>query len=89
MKKVKRGNTYAISKNDAIFKLWSGVNRTPIRNVKLASVKDIGRKRIKKRHNFFKIFEIKKEISKNLSLMPFENYVFLRRTVFEVLLLNT
>lgn len=53
LKQVKRGNTYAIPKNDATFKLWSGVNKIPIRNVKLASIKDIGRKRIKKRHNFF------------------------------------
>ena len=53
LRQVKRGNTYAIPKNDTNFSRWSGVNKTPIKNVKLTSVKDIGRKRIKKRHNFF------------------------------------
>ncbi len=53
LRQVKRGNTYAIPKYDANFSRWSGVNKTPIRDVKLTSIKNIGCKRIKKRHNFF------------------------------------
>lgn len=53
LKQVKRGNTYAIPKYDTNFSRWSGINKIPIKNVKLNNIKDIGKKRIKKRHKFF------------------------------------
>ena len=53
LKQVKKGNTYAIPKYDANFPRWSGVNKMPIRNVNIKDIQSIGKKRIKKRHNFF------------------------------------
>ena len=53
LKQVRKGNTYAIPKYDANFSRWSGVNKKPIRNVKLSNIQDIGKKKIKKRHYFF------------------------------------
>lgn len=53
LKQVKRGNTYAIPKYDTNFSRWSGINKVPIKNVKLNNIQDIGKKRIKKRHRFF------------------------------------
>lgn len=53
LKQVRKGNTYAIPKYDANFPRWSGVNKKPIRNVDIKDIQGIGKKRIKKRHNFF------------------------------------
>lgn len=53
LKQVKRGNTYPLPKYDTNFRLWSGINKTPIRNVPINKVEDIGKKKIKKRHHFF------------------------------------
>ncbi len=53
LRQVKRGNTYVIPKTDANFRLWSGVNIIPIRNVRIDRIEDIGKKKIKKRHYFF------------------------------------
>lgn len=50
---VRKGNTYPIPKRDANFTLWSGVNKTPIKNVPISKLKDIGKKSIKKRHHFY------------------------------------
>lgn len=50
---LKKGNTYCIPKYDANFSRWSGITRKPIKNVKISSIKDIGKKKIKKRHHFF------------------------------------
>ena len=53
LKHVKRGNTYSIPKYDSNFTRWSGINKTPICGVQVASLVDIGKKKIKKRHHFF------------------------------------
>lgn len=53
IKHVRKGNTYSIPFYDANFKLWTGVNKKPIRNVKISEIKNIGRKKIKRRHLFF------------------------------------
>ena len=53
LKQVKKGNTYSIPKYDSNFSRWSGINKKPIKNVKISSIKDIGKKKIKKRHHFF------------------------------------
>lgn len=53
LKQVRKGNTYAIPKYDTNFSRWSGINKNPIRNVRISDIRDIGKKRIKKRHNFF------------------------------------
>lgn len=53
IKQVRNGNTYAIPKYDSNFSLWSGVNKTPIKNVKISRITNIGKKKIKRRHNFF------------------------------------
>lgn len=53
IKQVKKGNTYPIPFYDANFTRWSGVNKTPIKNVEQKHIKEIGKKKIKKRHHFF------------------------------------
>ena len=53
LSQVRKGNTYPIPKYDANFKLWSGVTKTPIKNVKTNKISNIGSKRMKKRHFFF------------------------------------
>lgn len=53
LKQVKKGNTYAIPKYDTNFTLWSGVNKTPVKHVKIDKIQDIGKKKVKQRHNFF------------------------------------
>ena len=53
LSQVKKGNTYPIPKYDANFKLWSGVTRKSIKDVKTDRIIDIGKKGIKKRHFFF------------------------------------
>ena len=53
IRQVKRGNTYAIPKYDANFSRWSGVNKMPIKDVKIVKIKDVGKKKVKRRHNFF------------------------------------
>lgn len=53
LKQVRKGNTYALPKYDTNFSRWSGVNKKPIQNVKISNIKDIGKKKIKKRHYFF------------------------------------
>ena len=50
---VKKGNTYPIPKYDANFTVWSGINKTPIKNVLVSKIKDIGKKQVKTRHLFF------------------------------------
>lgn len=52
IRQVKLGNTYPIPKKDASFTRWSGINKTPIRNVKLSDIQDIGYKKIRNRHKF-------------------------------------
>lgn len=53
IKNIKKGNIYPIPKKDSNFQLWSGVSFNPIKNVKIKDIKDIGKKKIKKRHRFF------------------------------------
>ena len=53
IKHVRKGNTYPIPFYDANFKLWTGVNKTPIRNVQIDKISNIGKKKIKRRHLFF------------------------------------
>lgn len=53
LKQVKKGNTYVIPKYDANFSLWSGVNKKPVKAVKLSCIQDLNKKKIKKRHRFF------------------------------------
>jgi hypothetical protein len=50
---IKKGNTYAIPFKDANFTKWSGINHTPIQNVKISDIQKIGNKKIKRRHHFF------------------------------------
>ena len=50
---VRNGNTYPIPIRDANFSRWSGINADIIRGVKIKSIKNIGVKRIRKRHNFY------------------------------------
>lgn len=50
---VRIGNTYPIPVNDSNFSRWSGINADVIRGVKISKVKQIGFKRIRKRHNFY------------------------------------
>lgn len=50
---VKRGNTYALPLFDTNFVRWSGVNKKPIKNVDITKIQDIGKKKIKRRHDFF------------------------------------
>lgn len=52
-KQVKKGNTYPLPQTDTNFSRWSGINKVPIKNVNINSILDIGKKKIKKRHNFF------------------------------------
>lgn len=52
--KVKRGYLYPIPKNDADFSLWSAINLDGnIKGVKIADIKNIGSKSMKRRHKFF------------------------------------
>lgn len=53
IKQVKKGNTYSIPKYDTNFSRWSGINKKPIDGVPIDKIQDIGKKKIKKRHNFF------------------------------------
>lgn len=53
IKQVRNGNTYVIPYRDANFSLWSGINKTPIKGVKISNIEDIGKRKIKRRHNFF------------------------------------
>lgn len=53
LRHVKYGDTYSIPIVDSNFTRWSGINKTPIKNVKSNMIKDIGKKKIKKRHFFF------------------------------------
>ena len=50
---VRKGNTYSIPKYDSKFTQWSGVNKTPIYNVEVNKLMDVGKKQIKRRHHFF------------------------------------
>ncbi len=50
---VRKGNTYSIPIYDANFSRWSGVTKTPIKNVRVDKIKNIGCKKIKKRHYFY------------------------------------
>ncbi len=52
--KVKRGYLYPIPKNDTDFSRWSAINLDGnIKNVKISKIKNIGSKKIKRRHKFF------------------------------------
>lgn len=53
IRQLRKGNTYSIPKCDANFTRWSGINKTPIKNVKIINILDIGSKVIKKRHYFY------------------------------------
>lgn len=54
IEKVKRGYLYPIPKKDADFPLWSAVNLDGnIRGVKIADIKNICSKSMKRRHKFF------------------------------------
>lgn len=50
---IRKGNTYSIPIYDANFSRWSGVTKTPIKNVCVDKVKNIGCKKIKQRHYFY------------------------------------
>lgn len=54
LEKVKRGYLYPIPKKDADFPLWSAINLDGnINGVKIADIKNIGSKSMKRRHKFF------------------------------------
>ena len=50
---VRKGNTYPIPVYDSNFKKWSGVTKTPIKNVQIDKIESIGNKKIKRRHIFY------------------------------------
>lgn len=52
LKQVKKGNTYPITKVDSTFSRWSGINKGVIHNVPVNKIEDIGKKKIKRKHNF-------------------------------------
>lgn len=52
--KVKKGYLYPVPKDDSNFKLWSAVNLDGnINDVKISDIKDIGQKKMKRRHSWF------------------------------------
>ena len=53
LKQVKRGNTYSVPKDDSNFSRWSGINKTPICDIDVSKIQDIGKKKIRTRHKFF------------------------------------
>ena len=53
LKHVRKGNTYAIPFYDSNFSKWSGVTKTPIDNVDLNALKNVGIKKIKRKHKFY------------------------------------
>ena len=53
LRHVRKGNTYPIPFYDANFSKWSGITRKSINNVLVADIKDIGKKKIKRRHKFY------------------------------------
>ena len=53
LKQVKKGNTYSLPKYDTEFTKWSGVNHGVIKNVNISDIKNIGCKRIRRRHFYY------------------------------------
>ncbi|CDE19581.1 unknown [Acidiphilium sp. CAG:727] len=54
LRKVRDGKIYAIPKSDANFSRWSAINLDGnIKNVNISKIKNIGSKKIKRRHKFF------------------------------------
>ncbi len=53
LKQVRNGNIYVIPKKDATFTRWSGVNCNAIKNIPVANILDIDKKKLRKRHRFF------------------------------------
>lgn len=54
LNKVKRGFLYPIPRSDGNFPQWSAVNLDGnIKNIPVERIKDIGKKRFRKRHKFF------------------------------------
>jgi hypothetical protein len=53
LRHVRKGNIYSIPVYDANFTRWSGITKSPIRDVKITDIKDIGKKKIRARHKFF------------------------------------
>lgn len=53
IKQVKQGNTYALPLFDTTFTRWSGINKKPIKDVPINKIQDIGKKKVKRRHDFF------------------------------------
>lgn len=53
LSQVRKGNTYPLPKYDTNFVRWSGVTHKPIKNIPVDKIKDVGKKKIKKRHHFF------------------------------------
>lgn len=52
--KVKYGYLYPIPKGEADFTRWSAINLDGnIKNIPIARIRDIGKKKIKRRHKFF------------------------------------
>ena len=50
---VRKGNTYPIPYYDCNFSRWSGVTKTPIKNVGIRHLQGIGQKYIRRRHQFY------------------------------------
>lgn len=53
LQKVRKGLIYPIPKNDSNFSLWSGIDLTPINNIKKRNIQSIDLKKIKRRHKWF------------------------------------
>lgn len=53
IKHIKYGLIYPIPKNDGNFSKWTGCSNNMIKNVNISNIKDVGKKKIKKRHHFF------------------------------------
>ena len=49
---IKKGNTYAIPKNDCNLPKWSGVTKE-VKTIDTKNIKDIGKYYIKKKHYFY------------------------------------
>lgn len=50
---VRKGQIYAVSKNDCSLPLFSGVDKRVIHNIPLSKIKDVGKNSIKRRHHHY------------------------------------
>lgn len=54
IEKVKRGYLYPVPKKDSDFSLWSAINLDGnVNGIKIADIKNIGYKKMKRRHSWF------------------------------------